>query len=44
MDAAFKWLMLFVVSQLALIVLGLLPDNYWLSLRNRPRASHKVAA
>jgi hypothetical protein len=25
-------------------VLGLLPDNYWLSLRNRPRASHKVAA
>ena len=29
MDAAFKWLMLFVSSQVALIVLGLLPLNLW---------------
>jgi hypothetical protein len=36
MDAAFRWLMLFVVSQLVLIALGLLPDKYWASLRNRP--------
>jgi ABC-type transport system involved in cytochrome c biogenesis permease subunit len=36
MDAAFWWLMLFVVSQLVLIAIGLLPDAYWRSLRNRP--------
>jgi ABC-type transport system involved in cytochrome c biogenesis permease subunit len=36
MDAAFKWLMAFVISQLALIGLGLLPDRYWASFRNRP--------
>jgi len=36
MDAAFKWLMLFVVSQLALVALGLLPDKCWASFRNRP--------
>ena len=36
MDSAFKWLMAFVVSQLALIALGLLPDNLWASFRNRP--------
>jgi cytochrome c-type biogenesis protein CcsB len=33
MDAAFKWLMLFVGSQLVLIGLGLLPLNLWLSFR-----------
>ena len=33
MDAAFKWLMAFVVSQLAL---GLLPNRYWASFRNLP--------
>ena len=33
MDAAFKWLMLFVGSQLAIIVLGLLPLNMWKSFR-----------
>lgn len=33
MDKAFVWLMLFVVSQLALIGLGLLPDRFWASLR-----------
>ena len=31
MDAAFKWLMLFIASQLILIVLGLLPNRYWAS-------------
>jgi ABC-type transport system involved in cytochrome c biogenesis permease subunit len=30
-DAAFRWLMLFVVSQLALVALGLLPLKYWRS-------------
>jgi ABC-type transport system involved in cytochrome c biogenesis permease subunit len=35
MDAAFKWLMLFNASQVALIVLGLLPLNIWKSFRVR---------
>ena len=38
MDAAFKWLMLFVGSQLLLIALGLLPRHFWLSFRHRPSA------
>ena len=36
MDAAFKWLMLFVGSQVAIIVLGLLPLNLWKSFSTRP--------
>jgi ABC-type transport system involved in cytochrome c biogenesis permease subunit len=34
-DAAFKWLMLFVASQLALIFLGLLPVKLWKSFSGR---------
>jgi hypothetical protein len=30
-DAAFEWLMLFVISQIGLIVLGLLPVRMWKS-------------
>ncbi|MGO9200390.1 MAG: cytochrome c biogenesis protein [Limisphaerales bacterium] len=33
MDAAFKWLMIFVASQAAIIALGLLPLNWWRSFR-----------
>ena len=33
MDAAFKWLMLFVGSQLLIIGLGMLPLNVWASFR-----------
>ena len=33
-DAAFKWLVLFVVSQLALIGIGLLPKKWWGSFRS----------
>ena len=33
MDAAFKWLMLFVGSQLFLVGIGLLPLHYWRSFR-----------
>jgi cytochrome c-type biogenesis protein CcsB len=33
MDAAFKWLMFFVVSQVAIIGLGLLPLRVWRSFR-----------
>jgi ABC-type transport system involved in cytochrome c biogenesis permease subunit len=33
MDAAFKWLMVFVASQAAIIALGLLPLNWWRSFR-----------
>jgi cytochrome c-type biogenesis protein CcsB len=33
MDAAFKWLMLFVGSQVAIILLGLLPLSMWKSSR-----------
>ncbi len=38
MDAAFKWLMLFVVSQVCLIGLGLLPLSLWRSFRTPPAA------
>ena len=33
MDAAFKWLMIFIGSQLLIIALGLLPLNLWRSFR-----------
>ena len=36
MDAAFKWLMAFVASQLFIIALGLLPKQYWRSFRSPP--------
>jgi hypothetical protein len=32
-DAAFQWLMLFIVSQLAIILLGLLPQKLWRSFQ-----------
>ncbi|HEY5909744.1 MAG TPA: cytochrome c biogenesis protein CcsA [Verrucomicrobiae bacterium] len=35
MDAAFKWLMIFTASQLAVIGVGLLPLNLWRSFRTR---------
>ncbi len=35
-EAAFKWLVLFVASQLAFIALGLLPAKLWKSFRARP--------
>jgi ABC-type transport system involved in cytochrome c biogenesis permease subunit len=35
MDAAFKWLMLFIGSQLAIILLGLLPQKLWRSFQTR---------
>jgi len=34
MDAAFKWLMIFVGSQAALILLGLIPQRFWRSFRD----------
>jgi ABC-type transport system involved in cytochrome c biogenesis permease subunit len=36
MDAAFKWLVAFVASQLVLIGLGLLPERYWKSFNKPP--------
>jgi len=33
MDAAFKWLMIFIASQLLVIAIGLLPLNLWRSFR-----------
>ena len=33
MDAGFKWLTLFVVSQVALFLIGLIPLRYWRSFR-----------
>jgi ABC-type transport system involved in cytochrome c biogenesis permease subunit len=33
--AAFQWLMLFVISQLAFIALGLLPEKWWKSFTGR---------
>ncbi|MDB6021918.1 MAG: cytochrome c assembly protein, partial [Pedosphaera sp.] len=38
MDAAFHWLILFIGSQLLLIVLGLLPKQLWRSFRAAPPA------
>jgi ABC-type transport system involved in cytochrome c biogenesis permease subunit len=38
MDAAFKWLMLFIGSQAAIILLGLLPQKLWRSFRTRTAA------
>lgn len=35
MDAGFKWLVAFVVSQLVLIGLGMLPLRYWRSFRDK---------
>jgi ABC-type transport system involved in cytochrome c biogenesis permease subunit len=37
-QAAFKWLILFVLSQLAFIGLGLLPAKLWQSFKMRPAA------
>jgi ABC-type transport system involved in cytochrome c biogenesis permease subunit len=34
MDAAFRWLMLFVGSQVALIIIGSMPFSLWRSFRN----------
>jgi cytochrome c-type biogenesis protein CcsB len=35
MDSAFKWLVLFVVSQVTLILLGLLPFKFWRSFQDQ---------
>lgn len=42
MDAAFRWIMLFTGSQLAIIALGTLPLRFWLSFRDQ--LSGKAAA
>jgi ABC-type transport system involved in cytochrome c biogenesis permease subunit len=39
MDAAFRWLMAFVASQLLLIALGLMPAQWWRSFRSLPPAT-----
>jgi ABC-type transport system involved in cytochrome c biogenesis permease subunit len=39
MDSAFKWLLLFGLSQLALIALGCLPLNLWKSFQTSPAES-----
>ena len=38
MDAAFYWLMLFVVLNLALVVLGAMPVRMWRSFRGADAA------
>jgi ABC-type transport system involved in cytochrome c biogenesis permease subunit len=43
MDAAFKWLMLFVGFNIALIVLGSLPLNMWKSFQSRETPEPKPA-
>ena len=42
MDAAFKWLMAFIGSQVAIIGLGLLPLTLWRSFRTKLAAPAKV--
>ena len=39
MDAAFTWLILFVVSQAIIILVGLIPTRYWRSFRARASAA-----
>jgi len=43
MDAAFKWLMMFIVSQAAIIGLGLIPLRFWRSFRASPEPSRPGA-
>jgi cytochrome c-type biogenesis protein CcsB len=38
MEAAFKWLMLFIATQVAIIILGLLPVHFWKSFPAKPVA------
>ena len=42
MDAAFKWLMIFIGSQVAIILLGLVPQKLWRSFRTPDFLSHSV--
>jgi ABC-type transport system involved in cytochrome c biogenesis permease subunit len=35
-EKTFYWLMMFFISQIAIIVLGCLPKKYWLSFHNEP--------
>jgi ABC-type transport system involved in cytochrome c biogenesis permease subunit len=44
MDKAFQWLMAFIISQVVLIVLALLPDRYWMSFRGRAQVRRKAPA
>jgi hypothetical protein len=37
-DAAFKWLILFIGSQVVIILLGLLPQKLWRSFQSLPAA------
>lgn len=43
MDAAFRWLMLFVGTQLLLVLLGSLPTRIWRSFRSAPAGAAKPA-
>ncbi len=42
MDAAFNWLMMFIGSQVTIIILGLLPFSLWLSFKTKPQAPATV--
>jgi Zn-dependent membrane protease YugP len=44
MDAAFKWLVLFMLSQLVIIGLALLPTRFWASSRAAAGATTPAAA
>jgi cytochrome c-type biogenesis protein CcsB len=44
MDAAFKWLLLFVVSQLAIIAVGCLPLRRWRSFRDGASTARPAGA
>lgn len=44
MDGAFRWLLAFVVSQVALIALAALPPNYWMSFKNQARPARQPAS
>jgi ABC-type transport system involved in cytochrome c biogenesis permease subunit len=43
MNSAFRWLMIFIASQLALIALGLVPTRYWRSHREAAPPRETVA-
>ena len=45
MDAAFNWLMIFIGTQVTIIILGLLPAGLWMSFKRKtPVIAHSPAA
>jgi ABC-type transport system involved in cytochrome c biogenesis permease subunit len=44
MDRAFQWLMAFIVSQVVLMLIAMVPEQYWLSFKGRAGVGKKADA